>query len=169
MAGKTYEPEKDNEILRKVVAQYYERADPLATWLTDRGKRLVADFRGARMALQADAKAELAAAAAGPYKSQKLYSPLGPFCRYKNSALELYWQKVHYTRAGGLPKFYYVKKSGHGDYHLQELASLAKPYELDLVMRTEAEASVIRARWRALVALRRAIRQLESTLSSTAA
>jgi len=66
MAGKTYEPEKDNEILRKVVAQYYERADALATWLTDRGKRLVADFRGARMALQADAKAELAAAAAGP-------------------------------------------------------------------------------------------------------
>lgn len=165
MEGKTYNPNRDVDLLRKVVQQYYERADSLALWLTDRSKRLVADFRIERMALQADAQEELAATAAGAHKIRKLYSPLGLFSRYKRDALELYWQKVHYTRVGSKPKYFYVKKSRRGDYHLQELASLAKPYEKELVTRTESEASVIRARWRAVVALRRVIRQLESTLS----
>jgi len=164
MVVKTYEPDKDRDTLRRVVAQYTELANRLAGWLTDRGHRLVADFRVERMALQADARQELAASAAGAHKIRKLYSPVGPFCRYKRDALELYWQKVHYTRVGSKPKFFYVKKGRRGDYHLQELASLAKPYEKELVMRTEAEASVIRARWRVVVEFRRVIRLLESTL-----
>jgi hypothetical protein len=162
---KTYDRERDSDLLRQVVRQYYDRADSLAKWLTDRSMRLAADFRTERMALQAAAREDLAATAAGAYRVRKLYSPIGLFARYHKDALEVFWQKVHYTRAESKPKFYYVKRNRRGDYPLQALSALAKPYEQDLVIRTETEAAVIRARWRAVVALRRVIRQLESTLA----
>jgi hypothetical protein len=161
-----YDSSVDDRTLQQAVKLYEERVDLIAAWLFRRAQHLVLHFREARENLQKEAAAEIAAKAMGPRHARRLYAPLTPFARFHRHCLEICWQQVHYTRVGKKAKFYYVKKSQRGDYNIQLLAAKARPYEQELVVWTETEAAVLRKRWRAVVRLRRAIRELDGSIRS---
>jgi hypothetical protein len=161
-----YDSSVDDRTLQQAVKLYEERVDLIAAWLFRRAQHLVLHFREARENLQKEAAAEIAAKAMGPRHARRLYAPLTPFARFHRHCLELCWQQVHYTRSGKKAKFYYVKKAQRGDYNIQLLAAKAKPYEKELVVWTETEAAMLRRRWRAVISLRRAIRELAGSIRS---
>lgn len=164
MKGMKFDSSVDDRTLQQAVKLYEERVDLIAAWLFRRAQHLVLHFREAREKLQKEAATEIAAKALGSRHARLLYSPLTPFARFHRRCLEICWQQVHYTRVSKRGKFYYIKKGQRGDYNIQLLAAKAKPYEKELVAWTETEAAVLRKRWRAVISLRRAIRELESSI-----
>lgn len=94
------------------------------------------------------------------------YAPLQLYYRSRGAHHELRWKLVHIRNERTV--FEEIAHQKDGNFHLTKLASLARPYELELVQETELKARVIRARFQLLPQLRSLIRNLASTVSEAA-
>lgn len=116
-----------------------------------RGERQEAERR--RVAVEAAARFE---------KPKAVWCPLNLFARTTKGSLVVGWQLVNISRITKRRVYKYIPIQSSGVYDLRTLASLAKPFELDLVQEFEYRARAIRRDWQHLVTIRRGLRALTS-------
>lgn len=160
---------KDDEPYRLAVTSHTISVSTLREALALAARDLVEQFKLQRELLH---EAALASATVGPDGRSSVStwcSTLTPECRIRRGALTIEWVRLTFGPFGDTKMTNLIVRKQNGDYKLAFLRKWAKDYEGDLVEQTEIEASVLRARWRALDAIERGARDLERTIRTKSA
>jgi hypothetical protein len=164
MKYQPYNGLSDDEAIRSASTTHATNVEALREKLAHAARHLVEHFRFQRELLH---EAALAGATVGPdgrSSVSSFCSTLTPECRIRRGTLTIEWIRMTFGAFGDTQMMNLIVRKRGGDYKPSFLRKWAKDYEADLVEQTEIEASVLRARWRALDAIERGARDLERTI-----
>jgi len=134
----------------------------------DTAIRLPTAFQVERSRLYALAAAEEVKNTDNANATRVIRSTLAPCVRLCYGQLKIEWQIGTYAWEGKPETHTFIRQTNNG-YGAPFLVARAKPYEVDLVLRTEREAASLRAQWEGVMWMAKGFRAHEKTAKSAAA
>lgn len=156
----------EDSLVHRVTRRYSMRIDAASEALMRKAEQLAEHFVTVRAQLHAKALEEATVGPDGRASVSAWCSSLKLSVRLHRGVLVIEWDRKTFGAFGQTETTTYVQRNGAGDYSLKFLRDRAKPYEIDLVERTEIEAAVLRARWRAFATIRQGVRELQASVRS---
>lgn len=169
MHQQTYNGLSNDEAFRCATTTCTTNVETLREALAFAARKLVEHFKFQRDLLHAAALAGATVGRDGRRSVSSWCSTLTPECRIRRGNLTIEWVRMTFGAFGDHEMTNLVVRSQAGDYKPSFLRNWAKDYEADLVEQTEIEASVLRARWRALDMIERGARDLDRTIRTATA
>jgi hypothetical protein len=126
-----------------------------AAHLEVEANKLRASFMDEKKRIQADYQQRTSVALAKGSASG--FSRITLMVVQRGNNLGLQWHTVGVGHKSKKPYYSYVRSSEGGNYSPRTLGKLARDWERDLVLATEADCAVIRDSWRVLQKLRRSL------------
>jgi hypothetical protein len=164
MKYQPYNGISDDETFRRATTTHTTTVETLREKLALAARKLVEHFKFQRDLLHEAALTGATVGSDGRSSVSSWCSTLTPECRIRRGTLKIEWVRMTFGAFGDTDMTNLVVRKRNGDYKPAFLRRWAKDYEADLVEQTEIEASVLRARWRALDAIERGARDLERTI-----
>lgn len=164
MQNNEYDGVADDPFLQRSTRHYSTRLNILRNKVIHQAERLVEHFKAEQPRLHARAWANATTGPDGRPSVSSWCSDLSPITTLSRGNLKIQWQNKAFGAFGAPRMFTYVRTNAQGDYSVKFLRERSKPYEVELVEQTEIEASILRARWRAICAIERGARDLRKTI-----
>lgn len=161
-----YDGLSEDPMVDRVTRRYSRRIDAVSEALVRKAEKLAEHFVTERARLHAKALEEATASPDGRMSVSTWCSSLKLSVRLHRGVLVIEWARKTFGAFGQTETTTYVQRNGAGDYSLKFLRDRAKNYEIELVERTETEAAILRARWRAFATIRQGVRELQASVRS---